>query len=370
MIIKIDNYNLGRRIVSFARSKEIEEDLKNNNLDALLLEEKSIYFWRDRVRIKVDKKTKDRLSYCNNYDVFQINEDGQAYVYYSNELDDNVFMLTEKCNSNCIMCPTGNFVRKNGGSANIVELLDIIQHIPTDAKHFTITGGEPFLIGKQLFLLLKAFKNKFKYTEYLLLTNGRALSIPDYAKMFNELAPHNMVVGIPIHGHIAQLHDKITRTPGGFQQTVSGVNNLLKHNRRVELRIIVSLLNYKHIYEIAKLIIRKFPLVESVKIMGMEMTGSAAVNKELLWISYEDAFQASKQAIMELIDNEIDVALYNFPLCTVDEPFRMLCKKSITDYKIRFADICTKCTLRDACGGVFAGTFRLVENNLRPEVGK
>ena len=70
------------------------------------------------------------------------------------------------------------------------------------------------------------------------------------------------------------------------------------------------------------------------------------------------------------IDNEIDVALYNFPLCTVDEPFRMLCKKSITDYKIRFADICTKCTLRDACGGVFAGTFRLVENNLRPEVGK
>lgn len=368
LIIKFDNYNLGRRIVSIAFSQEIEKDLKKNSLDALFIGENYIYFWKDEVKLSISKEVRTKLGYCDNYDVFQIDESGNAYLYYSNESIDNVFLITGKCNSNCFMCPTGNAIRRNGENADIQELLNIVKHIPSDAKHFTITGGEPFLMGKELFSLFNALKNKFTNTEYLLLTNGRALSLPEFAAIFHETAPLNMVIGIPLHGHNEELHDRITRTPGGFKQTVTGIKNLLNCKRRVEIRIVVSLLNYKYIYEIVRLIISEFSSINSVKIMGLEMTGNAAINRELIWISYREAFQASKKAIVELINNKTDVALYNFPLCTVDKSFQMLCRKSITDYKVRFADVCDICTLKDACGGVFAGSFILAEKDLNPEV--
>ena len=368
LIIKLDGYNLGKRIVSLAFSKEVEDDLRKNDLGAILLAKNNIYFWKDDIKITITEETYTLFDYCDDYDVFQIDENGNAYLFYNNESDDNAFMLTGKCNSNCIMCPVANSVRKNGKNADMCEMISIIRHIPIDARHFTITGGEPFLVGEQIFPFFQALKEKFNRTDFLLLTNGRALSIMRYAEMFNDTAPINMLIGIPIHGHNQQLHDKITQTPGGFMQTIAGIKNLLKYGRRVEIRIVVSLMNYKEIYKIAKLIAAEFPNIDSVKIMGMEMTGSAAINRKKLWLSYNDAFKASKAAIDELISNKIDVALYNFPLCAVEKPYRMLCRKSITDYKVRFSEDCNLCSIKDACGGMFVGTFRLAKEDVVPEV--
>lgn len=368
MIIKIDNYNLGRKVASLAFSKDVDEDLKSNDLETIFLEEDSIFFWKSNVRIFITPETHERFSYCDNYDVFQIDERGNAYLYYNNETDDNAFMVTGKCNSNCVMCPAGDYLRKTGENADMEELLEIIRHIPTDARHFTITGGEPFLVGDGLFPFFSALRDKFKHTDFLLLTNGRALSIPSYFNRFNESAPFNMLVGIPIHGPNAILHDSITRSPGGFNQTMQGIENLLNAGRRVEIRLVVSLLNYEYISDIIDLIIDRLPNVNCVKIMGMEMTGNAAINRESLWLSYNDAFKASKEGINKLINKKIDVALYNFPLCSVDKEYRMLCRKSITDYKIRFAESCDLCKVKDACGGMFAGTFMLAQNDVVPEV--
>lgn len=368
MIIRIDNYHLGKKIASLALSKQVEEDLKNNDLEALLIEKNKIVFWKDNTSLSITDEIEELFYYCNNYDVFQIDENGNAYLFYNNESDDNVFMLTGKCNSNCIMCPAASIVRRNGENADINQLITAVRHIPLDARHFTITGGEPFLVGTKIFSLLHSLQNKFSNTEFLLLTNGRALGITEIIKHFNEVAPLNMVIGIPLHGHNENLHDRITQVPGSFIQTKSGIKNLLKYKRRVEIRIVVNLINLSKIYKIAELIINEFPSVESVKIMGMEMTGSAALNRSKLWISYNTAFQASKEAIDELVKNKIDVALYNFPLCAVEKPYRMLCRKSITEYKVRFAEACELCNDRDACGGIFSGSFRLAKEDVTPEV--
>ena len=367
MIIKIDNYNLGRKIASLAFTSEVYEDLKKNNLETILLEEHNIYFRKSNVRIDITPKVHEQFRYCDNYDVFQIDEKGNAYLYYNNEADDNAFMITGKCNSNCIMCPASNYQRKNGSPADMDELLKIIHHIPADPRHFTITGGEPFLAGDKLFVFLRALKYKFKYTDFLLLTNGRALSIPSFCAEYHKSAPYNLVTGIPVHGYNSVIHDMITQTPGSFEQTLSGIDNLLKAGRKVEIRIVVSLQNYKHIGNIAELIIRKLPNVDSVKIMGMEMTGSAAVNRKKLWLDYASAFEASKEGIDRLIHNGIDVALYNFPLCSVNMNYRMLCRKSITDYKVRFSKVCDTCRIKDACGGIFTGSFLLAANDVKPE---
>lgn len=57
---------------------------------------------------------------------------------------------------------------------------------------------------------------------------------------------------------------------------------------------------------------------------------------------------------------------YNFPLCAVDREFWPICAKSITGYKVRFPESCGICAVRDACGGLFTGSYRLAKGDVTP----
>jgi His-Xaa-Ser system radical SAM maturase HxsC len=222
--------------------------------------------------------------------------------------------------------------------------------------HVTVTGGEPFLMGREIFSLLAFLKSYFVRTSFLLLTNGRAFALPGYCEAFMENAPGGMTVGIPLHGHAASLHDGITQAPGSFEQTMLGLRKLLRQGARIELRVVVSKLNAGHIGDIAELICGELPGVACVKVIGLEMLGSAAKHEQQVWLRYSQAFQAAKKAVATLVASQIDVGLYNFPLCAVEPACWPLCEKSISDYKVRYATACDACAQKDACGGVFAGT--------------
>lgn len=232
--------------------------------------------------------------------------------------------------------------------------------------HITITGGEPFLIGKSIFDLLYFLRENLPNTSYLLLTNGRIFSNKEYLNLFKQTCPRTLKLGIPIHGYNSETHDCITQAKGSFIQTFNGLLNLLSIGAKIELRIVVSKLNANFITDIAKLITENFLGVGCVKFIGLEMTGNAAKNKNRVWISYPDSFRASKEAIDLLIGAGIDVGLYNFPLCAVDKKYRSLCEKSISDYKIRYVEQCEKCYQKDACGGMFAGTVRHSKDDIIP----
>ena len=200
----------------------------------------------------------------------------------------------------------------------------------------------------------------------MLLTNGRIFSVREYCDLLKSTLPEQTLIGIPLHGYSSDTHDRITRAPGSFKQTIVGLKNLLAQGNRIELRIVISKLSAPYINEIAKLVVCEFPGVETVKIIGLEMLGNAAKYQEEVWIPYQEAFQKSKKAIMTLISAGIDVGIYNFPLCAVEKEFWPICEKSITGYKVRFPEVCSSCIVKDACGGLFAGTYRLAQNDVAP----
>lgn len=366
MLLKLDNYNLGVKVVSLALDETALRQLAFDNLPSIHIENDYLVFYPEKVKLKISKENIEKIKNCDNYDVFTISDAGQVYLYYNNESSDNVILVTNKCNSNCIMCPTPESVRKTENETNIDVILQAIKHMPDDAEHITITGGEPFLAGEDIFKIFSALKYKMYRTRFLLLTNGRALSYKPFFEKFKETVPNNTLVGIPLHGYDAETHDYITQSKGGFWQTFYGIKNLFSYNQSVEIRMVVSKLNYKYIDKISDLIIEEFPSVETVKIMGLEMTGNAYKNRENVWLSYPEAFQYSKNAINKLINRGIDVQLYNFPLCAVDKEYHKICARSITDYKVRYGSVCNECVLKDACGGVFAGTLKLSETDMKP----
>lgn len=366
MVIRIEDYQYKYHIFSFSKDQQSLESLLKQNLDVLYLDSNALYIFPYNKILTNDIDVLKQFSECSNYDVFEISEDGNAYLYYDSTSNDNAFVVTQRCNSNCIMCPDTEFHRRERHDADVGNLLTLIKHIPDDASHFTITGGEPFLLKSDIFTFFKALQHKLKESRFLLLTNGRALSINDYCIKLKESLPQNTIIGIPLHGYNASTHDAITQTVGSFGQTVLGVSNLLSLGLYVEIRIVVSKLNYEYINKIADFIVVNFKGICRVKIMGLEMLGNAVINRERVWISYKDAFEASVEAVKTLIMHNIDVGLYNFPLCAVDEKYWNICEKSITRSKIRFCEDCNACELKDACGGMFVGSKKYAEKDIVP----
>ncbi len=184
--------------------------------------------------------------------------------------------------------------------------------------------------------------------------------------MLEKSLPQKTMLGIPVHGYNAETHDMITQVPGSFRQTFLGLKHLLSKGFQIELRIVISGLNAKYMDQMADLIINEFPDVSVVRIMGLEMLGNAAVHRNEVWIPYREAFLSSKNAAVKLIHHSIDTSFYNFPLCSVDNKFWMLCPMSISGYKIRYAEACNECTVKDACGGLFAGSFNYAKSDVKP----
>lgn len=307
-----------------------------------------------------------RLEAAGNHDIFLLSSDGRLVLVYEASSGDNVLLITGRCNSNCIMCPTHDNYRRHSTDLTLSSALTFIDYMPEDADHITITGGEPFMMGEAIFPVLQKLKAKQPYTDYLLLTNGRALAYQPYFEKFLQSTPDRMLVGIPVHGHNADRHDRITRAPGSFEQTRIAVRKLVAAGIRVEIRLVISKLNYDDISSIGDLIVREFKGVTTVKFMGLEMLGNAAKYCEDVWITYSDAWNYSKTAVDKIIQSGIDVGLYNFPLCAVDLPYHALCQKSITSYKVRFPAACDTCRKKDACGGFFAGSMRLAGKDVVP----
>lgn len=369
MIIKISEYDNKYRIVSLAQKTESRKYFASNLLNYMYVDKDNLVIQPGNNLFKLSPNERDSFLDCSDFDVFEISVSGHAYRYYNCQSMDNAVLVTNRCNSNCIMCPTAENVRRKKEEYNAEELIDIAKHFPSDAVHVTITGGEPFIIKKDIFTLLKFLKESLPNTDYLLLTNGRAFCSKEYTDLLMETTPENLTLGIPLHGSTEEIHDRITQARGSFKQTFVGLKHLSAAGAKIELRIVISKLNLDNIYEIAELIASHFKNIFCVKFIGLEMTGNAAKNKDLVWIDYPTAFSKSKDAIDLLVKSGIDVGIYNFPLCAVDKNYWNICEKSISDYKVRFSPLCEKCNVKDACGGVFSGTIRLANEKIKP-IGK
>ena len=364
MRIKIETYSLEPRVFSLALNEKIKLDLEKSKLDFIYVLNNQIIIFPEKEIISEQEDAIDFFMKCNNYDVFESYEDGTFIRVYDNTSDENTFFITEKCNSNCIMCPMPEECRRRGNTSNIETLIEIANHIPDDIDYITITGGEPFIVGKKIFELLEVCRDRFNNTDFQILTNGRIFAIKEYCNLLIDKMPNYTTIGIPIHGSCEEVHDMITQSPKSFNQTLKGIKNLLKNKVNIEIRIVISKLNIMDISNISELIVNEINDVNHICIMAMEMTGSAYTNREKIWIGYKEAFKEIKSAIDNLINAGINVRLYNFPLCTVEDKYRTLCCRSISSWKVRYGEVCDKCRLKELCCGVFAGTILLESGEL------
>ena len=174
------------------------------------------------------------------------------------------------------------------------------------------------------------------------------------------------MVGIPLYAPEPGLHDFIVQADGAFEETVHGILNLATLEQCIELRVVIQKHTVPALPELAIFIARNLPFVDQVALMGLEMTGLARPNSAEVWIDPADYQAELTDATFTLAAAGLVTKIFNHQLCVLDKRLWPFTVRSISDWKNDYLAICEDCSVRDACGGVFATSGNRLSTALRP----
>ena len=136
-------------------------------------------------------------------------------------------------------------------------------------------------------IIIKKINRLFPDAEILILTNGRALALPDIMNALKPLITDRYCFAIPIHGPDGTLHDAITSASGSFRQSVAGIRALSGTDARIEVRIVGHRFNLDRIGDTFRMLCSLKTRIDVINLIAMEMTGCAARNRDMLWVDYD-----------------------------------------------------------------------------------
>jgi His-Xaa-Ser system radical SAM maturase HxsC len=250
------------------------------------------------------------------------------------------------------MCPQP---RKKDKESKTPFNLKLISLMDKSTKLLGITGGEPTLIGEELFEVIEACKRYIPEAQIDILSNGMKFDDFEYVKAMVLLQHPNLVFAIPLYADTDNEHNDIIQAQG-FYKTIQGIYNLALFNQRIEIRIVIHKTNYKRLPQLAEFIYHNFPFVYHIAFMGMETVGLAERNIELVWIDPHDYVPQLEKAVLYLYQRDMNVSIYNLQLCILPKELRAFSVKSISLWKNIYLDECATCDLKDTCGGFFASS--------------
>lgn len=358
-------YNITQPIVG-----KVSRDLDASTNDLIYIVKKDIQFTNaenNAILIStqplehIDKPPKGvynivSLDHLQDGDIVVINTDGIINTLYRVNSRHNFLVFTERCNSNCLMCSQPPKDRND-----IPYLFSLykklIPLIPKNCPELCLTGGEPTLLGERFFELLSLLNKELPDTDLHCLTNGRVFAWKSFTARLETLNMEKIMFGIPLYSDFYQVHDYIVQAKEAFNQTISGLYHLAEAGQRIELRIVLHKQSIPRLTRLARYIYKNLPFVEQVVFMGLEHQGYTPFNIEKLWIDPHEYIDALSEAVLFLAENGFNVSIYNFQLCLLPNKLWKFTKKSISDWKNIYLDVCKNCSQKENCGGLFASAI-------------
>jgi His-Xaa-Ser system radical SAM maturase HxsC len=307
----------------------------------------------------------ESLSYLGDGDIVIVRPStGDLRVLYRRTAIHNSFLVTQACNSFCVMCaqPPAKHVADNCADLlwEAIPLMDI------NTPEITFTGGEPTLLGRKLIELIRRMKSFLPHTSLHVLTNGRLIKFLAFAQDIAEICHPDLVFGVPLYSDMSHEHDFIVQANAAFDEAVKGILNLARCGLRVEIRLVITRLNYRSLQRFAGFVARNLPFSCNVALMGLEPVGFAKSNLASVWIDPADYGEHLAAAVRILESHRVPVSIYNHQLCTIAPELWRYARQSISDWKNIFTDACESCAVRHQCCGFFASGVDVHSRAIRP----
>ena len=221
-----------------------------------------------------------------------------------------------------------------------------------------LTGGEPTLHPHFLDILKYLAKN-FPEQRLKILSNGRRFSYSDFAKKVLG-ATDNLEIDMSLCGPSSQVHDRVTRTAGSFEQAKKGLVNLLKHksgSQVVGIRTVLSRITYPHIGQTLSLLSKEFPSLDRTIVIFMEFEAQAIKNSQAIKINYGQV-RPFINDVFPLLEKFKEIRFYHFPLCVVDPKLWPYLWRTLPKKEIGFVPACRKCQYKKLCLGIHKGYLK------------
>ncbi len=289
-----------------------------------------------------------------------------------------LLMVGYTCNNNCIIC-SNRLIYTEGRKAlqsdrttdDIVD--DLIKGKEDGYNKVEFTGGEPTV--RPDILKLAQYAKDIGYKEIAVSTNGRLFS-------YNSFCDKAVSSGInrvtfTLYGPTASVHDAITRTPGSFEQTISGIKNVLKTNAKVTVNTVVTEMNFSHLKDVGNLLHNLNISVWSVIDL---IPGSLPDN---LYERIVVRIKEFSKSTIEIAESEesLSIQFFDFPFCVFsakmreDKRFSFVGAKkrseiskqvgykpkrievidnSYKDKHRKRTSVCNECIFENECGGVWS----------------
>jgi len=304
------------------------------------------------------------LDYLSDGDVIYVSPNGFVRTLYRKNSTSNFLLATDQCNSFCLMCSQPP--REVNDFDRISEHLRLIDLMDPETRELGITGGEPTLFKDEFLRLIRYCKDRLPNTALHVLTNGRLFYYREFACKLGEIEHPDIMLGIPLYSDVDSEHDYVVQAKEAFEETVLGIHNLARYGVPVEIRVVIHKQTYRRLPMLAEFIARNFPFAAHVALMGLEMFGFVHRNFDELWIDAHDYQSELLKATETLFLSGLNTSIYNHQLCVLDRQLWPFARKSISDWKNIYLDICQKCDVRDDCGGLFQSAAKKHSQHISP----
>lgn len=215
--------------------------------------------------------------------------------------------LTRNCNNRCLFC-----LDKDAQNGTALPLENILAELKKgrrgDFDQVILSGGEATL-HPEFLAVIKAAK-EMGYSHIQVITNGRMFAYEDF--LHRAVINGVKEITFSIHGHNAKLHDYQTGIRGSFEQAISALKNSLKiPGLIVNVDIVISKINYKHLYAMLKYFIglgvSEFDLLQVIPF------GRAWDNRKLLFYDIKKALPHLKKAFKLSERPDLSIWTNRFP---------------------------------------------------------
>jgi len=259
-----------------------------------------------------------------------------------------VLVLTGSCNNNCMFC----YQDKNFSLDTEKAKSLIMEAKDRGESHINFFGGEP-TIHPDFFELVKYVKEEG--LDFSLNSNLRLLSYRKVAKNIVDFEP--VSIQTSLHGHNAEIHDRLTRTDGSFEQATNGIKNLLDlgyERERILVNTVITKINMKYLEEIANLILNEIQL-PATKFSFMEIERDAFKNAKELLPQYKEIYPFLEKAARHAQKSGKRIYIEKGPICFCPDLSNVdyIFEKVLLDTK-RFIQTpsCSMCPSHVKCDGI------------------
>ncbi len=179
--------------------------------------------------------------------------------------------LSFSCNNRCRFCVQGD-KRERFPDRSTAEAKRLLRRARKRSDSVVFTGGEPTV--RRDFLEVVAYARSLGFCQVQLQTNGQMLAYPSFVRGCVEAGVTE--VSPALHGHVAALHDYLTRREGSFAATLRGIENSRAAGLPVVTNSVICKPNRRHLAQLGRLLVERgasqvqFAFVHAVGTAGVE----------------------------------------------------------------------------------------------------